>query len=149
MRLPKFLFAIALCLILPVVVFAHPGRTDSSGGHYDRSTGEYHYHHGYPAHDHSDMDGDGVLDCPYEFKDKTKLPSNNTDSPNSPTTETKKTESTFDVSEEPPKAETHRQEKEKSIDDYLTIGGLGLLILACVVDGVIFLVDKAKKRFKK
>lgn len=26
--------------------FAHPGRTDSNGGHYDRSTGEYHYHNG-------------------------------------------------------------------------------------------------------
>ncbi len=26
------------------VLFAHPGRTDSRGGHYNRSTGEYHYH---------------------------------------------------------------------------------------------------------
>lgn len=25
---------------------AHPGRTDLNGGHYDRSTGEYHYHYG-------------------------------------------------------------------------------------------------------
>lgn len=24
--------------------YAHPGRTDANGGHYDRSTGEYHYH---------------------------------------------------------------------------------------------------------
>lgn len=24
--------------------FAHSGRTDSNGGHYNRSTGEYHYH---------------------------------------------------------------------------------------------------------
>ena len=44
---------------------AHPGRTDSSGGHYDRSTGEYHYHHGYSAHQH--INGE----CPYDFKDKT------------------------------------------------------------------------------
>lgn len=29
-----------------VIVNAHPGRTDSNGGHYDRSTGEYHYHNG-------------------------------------------------------------------------------------------------------
>lgn len=28
------------------ISFAHPGRTDSNGGHYDRSTGEYHYHNG-------------------------------------------------------------------------------------------------------
>lgn len=26
--------------------FAHPGRTDSKGGHWDRSTGTYHYHNG-------------------------------------------------------------------------------------------------------
>ena len=25
-------------------VFSHSGRTDSSGGHYNRSTGTYHYH---------------------------------------------------------------------------------------------------------
>ena len=27
-------------------VFAHSGRTDSNGGHWDRSTGIYHYHTG-------------------------------------------------------------------------------------------------------
>ena len=58
-------------------VRAHPGRTDGSGGHTNHDTGEYHYHHGYPAHDHYDMDGDGVLDCPYNFDDKTD---HNTDS---------------------------------------------------------------------
>ena len=51
--------------------FAHGGSTDSSGGHTDRSTGEYHYHHGHPAHDHTDKDGDGDLDCPYSFTDTT------------------------------------------------------------------------------
>ncbi len=45
--------------------YAHPGRTDANGGHYDRSTGEYHYHHGYPAHQHPG----GI--CPYNFDDKT------------------------------------------------------------------------------
>ena len=25
---------------------AHPGRTDANGGHYNRKTGEYHYHSG-------------------------------------------------------------------------------------------------------
>lgn len=56
-------FAIAVGFAL--TVFAHSGRTDGSGGHYDRSTGEYHYHHGYPAHDHIG----GV--CPYDYDDKT------------------------------------------------------------------------------
>ena len=45
--------------------FAHSGRTDSQGGHYDWSTGEYHYHHGYPAHKHPNGE------CPHKFDDKT------------------------------------------------------------------------------
>ena len=40
-------------------VYAHPGRTDSSGGHYNSLTGEYHYHHGMPAHQHKNGE------CPY------------------------------------------------------------------------------------
>ncbi|CDC32188.1 ig-like domain-containing surface protein [Eubacterium sp. CAG:251] len=49
-----------------VAVFAHPGKTDSDGGHFDRSTGEYHYHHGYPAHQHEN----GT--CPYDFDNNEK-----------------------------------------------------------------------------
>ena len=63
----KKLIAIVLCSSLSVVAFAHPGRTDSNGGHYNHSTGEYHYHHGYPEHQHTDRDGDGTLDCPYRI----------------------------------------------------------------------------------
>ena len=55
------------CLLMILPVGAHSGRTDSNGGHYDHSTGEYHYHHGYPAHQHYDMNGDGVKDCPYLY----------------------------------------------------------------------------------
>ncbi len=55
----------------PICASAHPGKTDVNGGHYDRETGEYHYHHGHPAHDHYDIDGDGIIDCPYNFVDKT------------------------------------------------------------------------------
>lgn len=58
-------FAI-LCVLLnaPITVFAHSGRTDSSGGHKDNKNksglGSYHYHcGGYPAHLH-----DGGY-CPY------------------------------------------------------------------------------------
>ena len=68
---------IALMLTtIPLGVKAHPGRTDSSGGHKTHSTGEYHYHHGYSPHDHYDMDGDGDVDCPYDFDDKTDHRSN-------------------------------------------------------------------------
>ena len=57
--------------ILTTNASAHSGKTDWQGGHTDSSTGDYHYHHGYPAHDHYDMDGDGKADCPYDFDDKT------------------------------------------------------------------------------
>ena len=57
-----------LFLLLPVLLLqadAHPGATDEQGGHYDRATGKYHFHHGYPAHQH--VNGE----CPYDFIDKT------------------------------------------------------------------------------
>ena len=71
MRKQLLAFLLAFLLLLSPTVLAHSGNTDANGGHYDRSTGEYHYHHGYPAHQHYDMDGDGVADCPYDFDDKT------------------------------------------------------------------------------
>ncbi len=73
--------AIVLLLLfaLAAPVLAHGGRTDDDGGHYDSETGEYHYHHGYPAHDHYDMDGDGFADCPYDFVDRTGWNSGSTD----------------------------------------------------------------------
>lgn len=64
-------FVACLIAMVATTVVAHPGRTDSQGGHTDQSTGEYHFHHGYSAHDHYDMNGDGVVDCPYDFDDKT------------------------------------------------------------------------------
>ncbi len=62
-----------LILILSAVtVFAHQGRTDSSGGHYNRDTGEYHYHHGYSEHEHIN----GV--CPYTSDDNTSTKASTT-----------------------------------------------------------------------
>lgn len=65
MRNKKVLITITLLSILCIAciftAFAHSGRTDSSGGHWNNSTGTYHYHcGGYPAHSHSG----GV--CPYK-----------------------------------------------------------------------------------
>ena len=57
-----------LCQIFIVTVFvvttsfslyAHSGGTDSRGGHHNRSTGGYHYHHGMGPHQHPN----GI--CPY------------------------------------------------------------------------------------
>ncbi|MBE6812898.1 MAG: YHYH domain-containing protein [Ruminococcaceae bacterium] len=68
-KIIKGIFAVivllCLCLSCGLVVSAHPGDTDEYGGHYDRETGDYHYHHGYPPHSHKD----GV--CPYDFNDRT------------------------------------------------------------------------------
>lgn len=41
-----------LLILLCIPAAAHSGGTDENGGHIDHSTGEYHYHHGYPAHQH-------------------------------------------------------------------------------------------------
>ena len=59
------LAVLLLACAMSFTVFAHPGRTDSNGGHYDRETGEYHYHHGFEAHQH--VNGE----CPFDFVDKT------------------------------------------------------------------------------
>ena len=68
----KIILSLSLLLLFSIPsAYAHPGSTDSSGGHNNQSTGEYHYHHGYSAHQHYDIDGDGKDDCPYNFKDKT------------------------------------------------------------------------------
>lgn len=61
-----FLFVSILCLLFTLSAAAHSGRTDSKGGHYDRSTGEYHYHHGYPPHNHYNGE------CPYLVKEETQ-----------------------------------------------------------------------------
>lgn len=64
-KLCAFFLLTLLMLSSFIAVSAHSGRTDGAGGHYDSSTGEYHYHHGYPAHQHKN----GV--CPYDYDDNT------------------------------------------------------------------------------
>lgn len=63
MRQQLILLLFLICTFLAPLSdgFAHGGDTDSKGGHYDRSTGLYHYHHGYSAHQHPN----GV--CPYDI----------------------------------------------------------------------------------
>ena len=70
-------FLFMLVLLTPAA-HAHSGRTDSSGGH--NSPDGYHYHHGYPAHQHYDIDGDGIIDCPYNFVDAAEHNSKEKDS---------------------------------------------------------------------
>lgn len=64
----KYIAALFLILTIAIPVSAHSGRTDENGGHTDHSTGDYHWHHGEEAHQHYDIDGDGILDCPLSFR---------------------------------------------------------------------------------
>lgn len=83
---------------------AHPGRTDSSGGHHVSATGEYHYHHGYPAHEHKN----GI--CPYDYVDKTGSSSGSTTS--------KKEESKSEIIET---KEEPNKENKSSVFDFALI----------------------------
>lgn len=60
----KIAIFLLLLVFLSIPAAAHSGGTDENGGHIDHSTGEYHYHHGYPAHQH-----DGGV-CPYNYVNK-------------------------------------------------------------------------------
>lgn len=62
-QLMIFSVSIILLSLLTISAFAHAGRTDEQGGHFDNEAQEYHYHHGYPAHQHEDGE------CPYNFVD--------------------------------------------------------------------------------
>ncbi len=115
MRKQLLAFLLAFLLLLSPTVLAHSGKTDANGGHYDRSTGEYHYHHGYPAHQHYDMDGDGVVDCPYDFDDKTDHSSRSGSSSRS------NSGSSYDVQSTP------RPSPQKSDDSkakHISVGGI-------------------------
>lgn len=130
----KLLSAISVFVLLVLVftsmtlsVEAHPGRTDSNGGHTDHSTGEYHYHHGYSAHDHYDMDGDGVIDCPYDFDDQTDH--NNSGAASTlPTTEPTST---------PTEAPSNENES-KSNTDFIAV--LGWIIAVCIYIFLMFVL---------
>lgn len=94
----KFLIVLIFLCSLASTVYAHPGRTDSNGGHHDGDG--YHYHHGYSAHDHKDMDCDGDLDCPYDFKDNVDRPESSSAGIDSDTNNNDRSEYSIGVSEE-------------------------------------------------
>lgn len=77
----KYILALVTVLLLltlvPIWAFAHSGGMDSKGGHTDHSTGEYHYHHGYPAHQHPGGK------CPYDYDNNTKYNSSSSSKTNS------------------------------------------------------------------
>lgn len=48
MQTSLFYYALSLFLV-SIPVFSHPGGLDANGGHFNRKTGQYHYHRGGPA----------------------------------------------------------------------------------------------------
>lgn len=46
LKVIKIVLLCTLLISICISVFAHPGRTDSNGGHYNHKTGKYHYHSG-------------------------------------------------------------------------------------------------------
>ncbi len=113
----SFLAGVVL-ILLPFTASAHAGKTDGSGGHYDHSAGEYHYHHGYPAHSHSD----GI--CPYDYDDQTGIDSGG--SSTGTTDEDNSGHSTKNPSVHYNESNSYTETKEKS---GFTIGGIITLIL--------------------
>ena len=144
------IIVLSLLFLLSLPVYAHPGGTDGNGGHTNHSTGEYHYHHGYSEHQHYDIDGDGNIDCPYDFKDNTIDRNNISFSSTNP----KETIDYDDYISESISNE-HKLHKKAKITarDILEIifvlvlcytAGVGLL--SVIVRGVIELIEKLAKR---
>lgn len=128
------IFAIVfLTVSLVSVPFAHPGRTDAEGGHWDHSTGEYHYHHGYPAHQHID----GV--CPYDFDDQTNHGSgSNSDSASSKGSSQKTSE------------ESSKQEENDGLGStIICVACLSLFALAAFFDDLGTPQSRKRKKVKR
>ena len=127
------LMSVLLLLILSAfTVLAHPGRTDSNGGHYNRSTGEYHYHHGYSAHQHPN----GV--CPYKSDDKTGSSSSSSNSTTNYYSSLKTTSPYRSYSS--PKA----NDKNEDIYGYLFLATVIIIIILIVY--IVFLRKKSKSQ---
>lgn len=124
---------------------AHPGRTDSNGGHTDHATGEYHYHHGYPAHDHYDMDGDGRPDCPYHFEDKTNYGSSSNSNSSTPEDTTPHTTPNSGSTAYPNSTQRKQQEKRDLFD---IVFSLGYFCCALFVTGLFVIAWLLKKKRK-
>lgn len=105
----KTILFLLLSSLLILCISAHPGRTDSQGGHWNHKTGEYHFHDG-------------------KYAGK-KSSSNSSSSDNS----------NFVPPYEPPTKETQQQEiEQQETKDYIyiilgtfTITSLGLILLYC------------------
>lgn len=129
------LFILSLTIIILTLcstAFAHAGKTDEYGGHFDGETGEYHYHHGYPAHQHPN----GI--CPYNYSDNANHSIGN--SSNGGTTSeytTVEHQSTTKHNIHPSNnnsANSYQSSTDKQSDNMSTI------VLFSIISGIIFIV---------
>ncbi len=147
--LNKALVFFILSVLLSIICYAHGGKTDANGGHYNSSTGEYHYHHGYPAHQHPG----GI--CPYSYDDKTdhlngRSYSDDSNKSNNNYSDFNSSVNNFKDSERIKNSQDNRktvseQKKDKSIAYFVL-----LLIIIAIVYGqfYVYIEDKVKRRFK-
>lgn len=117
---------------------AHPGRTDANGGHHVTATGEYHYHHGYPAHQHPG----GV--CPYaETKEEKSIQERLDDM----------IESGGD-SQASNTAEPEQEKPKNQIGGLIALGAFVTIffvlpLLSAIIEGISWHLEKRKKRVKQ
>ena len=117
----QIVLIVALVLSLSATAIAHPGRTDSEGGHHVGGTSEYHYHHGYEAHQHTG----GI--CPYDFDDKTGEDSGSSSSGSSPSS------SAVSIPSSP-------EEEESALDIFWRVINLILITPSMLFFGFLFFV---------
>ena len=141
----KHILSILLAaLLLFTSTYAHPGGTDGQGGHIDHSSGEYHFHHGYPAHQHPN----GT--CIYEFDDKTGQNSGTLGSGGSKTTTAATTKVT--TKNVPVSNDTNYSHKpEFTFSDFIILSFSILVVcyLAYVFFSEIFLSTKSQRQAKR
>lgn len=130
----KIVFIILLVLtLLSIPVSAHSGRTDSQGGHYNRSTGEYHFHHGFPAHQHIN----GI--CPYANTEPSKKAGSSSSSiASSGSSGYSSSSSVANKSDD--------SKKGISIDTFIGLGIFSLIIIFAIIGNSLRLIDFFKER---
>lgn len=131
----KIFILIIVCILLTLSpIYAHRGRTDSSGGHYNRSTGEYHYHHGYSEHQHPN----GI--CPYSNTNNNDTTTSTSSSKNSENNTTKDETSNKSSSKNYNEIIEKIQEEEKTNTKNNDSSSSGWLCLSSIIAYIAFII---------
>lgn len=131
---------IVVCIVLiPMQSFAHSGGTDADGGHIDHSTGEYHWHHGYGPHQHYDMNGDGILECPILYG-SSQNNDNDASSRQNNRTISRSSGTSYASTASPQPGQAHTMRSEDSTDQKKTSANWFLwgMILSIIVGFILF-----------